>query len=215
MKINYQPKEVVMVFTGNPDSHFFKYGGTLAWTLNPVRARECVYALCTRNAHDERWVPGPQKHRSPFLIGRIKAVVPLPPSRATRKGAPADSPEKVRFRIEFSEFARLDESFDKAFWEEGQRNPVRYYDTLESLGIDPSKLHFEPMPPRAQDGAANESLPALPDHDEVDPKYLRSAPSLPAPSSDQVGALTIAEAKRGLALGLGVSPDAVEITIRA
>jgi len=209
MKRNYTPNEVVMVFTGRPDSDLFEVGGTRAWVLDPVRARECVYALCTRNAHDNRWVPGPEKHRSPFLVGRIKALVPLPPSRATRKGARPDSPEKVRFLIEFSEFARIDESFDKAFWEEGHRNPVRYYDTLESLGIDPSKLHFEPMPPRAQDGAASESLPDLPDHGEDDPKS-----SLPAPSSKQIGALTIAEAKRGLALGLGVSPDAVEIIIR-
>ena len=186
--MNKQPKkDVIVVFSGRPNSHFFEVGGTAAWVLNPVRARECVYALITRNAHDKRWIPGPEKHRSPFLIGRIKAIMPW--------GSTGD-----RFLIEFSEFARLDESLpEKAWWKDGHRNPVRY-DTLENLGIDPAKLHFEPMPKRVQDGAASESLPDM-----------KPAPN---PSLPTAGALTIAEAKRGLALGLGVSPEAVEITIR-
>ena len=62
------------------------------------------------------------------------------------------------------------------------------------------QVSFEPMPKRVQDGAASGSLPDM-----------KPAPS---PSLPTAGALTIAEAKRGLALGLGVSPEAVEITIR-
>ena len=61
--MNKQPKkDVIVVFSGRPNSHFFEVGGTAAWVLNPVRARECVYALITRNAHDKRWIPGPEKH---------------------------------------------------------------------------------------------------------------------------------------------------------
>jgi hypothetical protein len=61
---------------------------------------------------------------------------------------------------------------------------------LEELGIEPSTLKWEPMP------AASE------------------LPELKSQMSSGVGALTLAEAKRGLALTFGVPAEAVEITIR-
>jgi hypothetical protein len=76
-------------------------------------------------------------------------------------------------------------------WEKGDRNPVKYVD-LESLGIDPAKLKWKPMP-KAQAAKAPTSDTPL-------------APDTP---------LTIAEAKKRLAATFGVSSDAVEITIRA
>jgi hypothetical protein len=71
-------------------------------------------------------------------------------------------------------------------WKEW-RNPVRYT-TLEELGISLAGLQFVPMP-------------------KVETR--REAPSTGARP------LTLAEAKEGLALALGVSPDAIEIVIRA
>jgi hypothetical protein len=65
------------------------------------------------------------------------------------------------------------------------RNPVRYT-SLEELGIDPDALEFT----KVQD--------------------------LPSEISSRPGRkLTIAEAKEGLAAMLGISPDAIEITIKA
>ena len=69
------------------------------------------------------------------------------------------------------------------------RNPVRYT-TLEELGIELKKLKFKPAP--------------APTHD------------LPPPEAKSgVKPLTIAEAKAGLAAKFDVSPDAIEIHIKA
>lgn len=71
----------------------------------------------------------------------------------------------------------------------GWRNPVRYAD-LEDFGIEATKLRFLTMPPPTEM-----------------PTATRSAVGT-------VQSLTIAEAKRGLALSFGVAEDAVQITIR-
>ena len=92
-----------------------------------------------------------------------------------------------RYLIRFSEYAQVN---IPDVWQ-GDRNPVKYA-TLEELGIDASTLSWEPMPDP-------ESLPDAP--------IQTALPTTAAP-------LTIATAKKGLALAFGVSPDAVEITIR-
>jgi hypothetical protein len=92
-----------------------------------------------------------------------------------------------RWQIAISGFARI--SVPDA-WDHG-RNPVRYT-SLAQLGIDPSKVKLEPMP---QGDAA--PSPAG-----------RNAAGAP------VAMLTIAEAKKALAITFGVKPDSVEITIR-
>jgi hypothetical protein len=70
------------------------------------------------------------------------------------------------------------------------RNPVKYT-TLEELGINLKQLKFKPMPPPTKDLAQ---------------------PILSPPAKAR--ALTIAEAKAGLALQFGVSPEAIEILIK-
>lgn len=95
-----------------------------------------------------------------------------------------------RYLVQFSEFARV--NIPDAW--KGDRNPVKY-GSLEDLGIDPSTLTWEAMP---------------------------VAGLTPAPSSEKrvqdaavvAGPLTMAEAKKGLALTFGVAPEAIEITIR-
>ena len=67
------------------------------------------------------------------------------------------------------------------------RNPVKYT-TLEELSIDPKGLKFQAMPAPTKAGAA--------------------------PSSLTVRPLSIAEAKQGLALQLGVPIEAIDIVIR-
>jgi hypothetical protein len=95
--------------------------------------------------------------------------------------------QEGRFRIQLSEYSRVE---IPGVWK-GNQNPVMY-ETLEALGIDPSALKWEHMPKES----------------EI-PKSMRDI-NRPAPAS----ALTMAEAKKGLALTFGVSPDAIEITIR-
>jgi hypothetical protein len=92
-----------------------------------------------------------------------------------------------RFLILFSEYALIDipDAWD------GGRNPVSYR-SLDHLGIDPSTLGWKPMP-----------------------EYERGAVAVPSPAPrPDVSGLTMAEAKRGLAVTFGVPPEAIEITIR-
>ena len=91
-----------------------------------------------------------------------------------------------RYWIQLSEYARVN---IPNVWKKGNRNPVKY-STLEELGIDPSILKWEPMPNVSQ---VREPKVQLVHH---------------------VGALTIPDAKKGLALTFGVTPEAIEITIR-
>ena len=70
------------------------------------------------------------------------------------------------------------------------RNPVKYT-TLEELGIDQKKLKFEAVPP---------------------PTTVLTPP--PPPDRSKAGALTIAQAKAGLALQFSVPPEAIEILIK-
>jgi hypothetical protein len=95
-----------------------------------------------------------------------------------------ESPQN-RYLIQFSEFTRVNIA---DVWK-GDRNPVKYA-TLAELGIDASRLKWEKMP-------------AL-DASTITPPTTRTGP-MP---------LTMAEAKKGLALTFGVTPEAIEITVR-
>lgn len=91
-----------------------------------------------------------------------------------------------RWIIEISEYAVVD--YPEAWGE--WRNPVKYT-TLEELGIDLKVLEFKPMPVRTKE-----------------------LPPPPPPDRPKTGALTIAEAKAGLAIQFGVAPESIDITIR-
>lgn len=164
----------VVVFTAKTVETILAEGGTSAWRLHPDHARTRTYAVCTRNKF-AKWSKGPESHRQAFLVGKVADVVQVP----NREG---------RYLIQFSEYALIDRP---DVWTKGDRNPIKYVD-IESLGIDPTKLKWKPMPNTG----------------------IAKGPSLEAAQA-QDGALTIAEAKKRLAATFGVSADAVEITIRA
>jgi hypothetical protein len=92
-----------------------------------------------------------------------------------------------RYLIQFSEFSRV--NIPDAW--KGDRNPVKYAE-LRELGIDPSQLEWERMPEPNETSSPTTEVKAL---------------AVDAP-------LTMAEAKKGLALTFGVAPEAIEITIR-
>jgi hypothetical protein len=100
-----------------------------------------------------------------------------------------NEPAKNRYLIQFSEFARVD---IPDFWK-GDRNPVKYV-SLEKLDIEPSKLKWEKMA------------------DPVDTS--KSADPVPVSKLPAGRALTMTEAKQGLARTFGVRPEAIEITVR-
>jgi hypothetical protein len=92
-----------------------------------------------------------------------------------------------RFLILFREYALIDIA---DAWD-GGRNPVSYR-SLDHFGIDPSTLEWKPMP---------------------EPKKPAPIVASPAPMPG-ISGLTLAEAKRGLAITFGVPPEAIEITVR-
>jgi hypothetical protein len=176
--------EAIVVFTAKSIERILREGGTSSWRLDRNHARQCTYAVCTRNAYTD-WVEGPEAHRSAFLIGRVRDVRPSPPS-------PENSDVRTnRFLIQLSQFARVN---IPDIWK-GDRNPVGYR-TLEALGIDPSTLDWEDMPEPSETTAAAPKGPST-----------SMQPSAVMP-------LSMAEAKKGLALTFNVPPEAIEITIR-
>ena len=122
----------IIVFTGKSIDTLLREGGTSSWRLDRNHARQCTFAVCTRNSKID-WVEGQEQHGSAFLIGKVGGVVPTPED------------ERSRYLIQFSEYTlvNLPETW------KGDRNPVKY-GTLEQLGIDPSKLEWKPMPAKAQ-----------------------------------------------------------------
>lgn len=97
---------------------------------------------------------------------------------------------KDRWLVTFDQYARIDLP---NIWK-GWRNPIRYT-TFEELGVSLEGIQFQPMP-----------------HVDDNPKAEHDAFSHREDGSQLH--LTIAEAKQELAKTFGVSPDAIEITIR-
>jgi hypothetical protein len=100
---------------------------------------------------------------------------------------PEDKSSENRYLIQFREFARV---HIPNVWK-GDRNPVKY-SSLDYLAIDPSTLKWEVMP---------EPISATEQVDQASKNF-------------GVKPLTMAEAKKGLALTFNVAPESIEITIR-
>jgi len=177
-----KPNEAVVVFTAKSAQRIIDDGGTSSWRLDRSHARQCGYAVCTRNTHAD-WAEGTEAHHSAFLVGKIRNVVPCEPTPENK-----DSPNN-RFLIQFSEYAIVD---IPGVWK-GDRNPVKYAD-LGDLGINPASLKWKKMP-------------EITERAESSTKKKRT-------EATGVRPLTMTDAKKGLALTFGVSPEAIEITIR-
>jgi hypothetical protein len=174
--------EAVVVFTAKSAQRIVEEGGTSSWRLDRSHARQCGYAVCTRNTHAD-WAEGSEAHHSAFLVGKIRDVIACEPTPENN-----ESPNN-RFLIQFSEYAVVD---IPGVWK-GDRNPVKYAE-LSDLGINPATLKWKKMP-------------------EVVDKPDSSA-SIKRAETVGIRPLTMTDAKKGLALTFGVSPDAIQITIR-
>lgn len=162
----------LIVFTYRTVEQIKNEGGSQAWSLRPANARKCEYLVCTRNRYQPN--AGTEPHQSAFLVGRISSV-DVSPERGDR------------WIVRISEYALV--SMPNVW--PGSRNPVWYSD-LETLGIDPSKLDWEPMPLGGISAAAN--MAPLPD--------------------DGGEELSVDELKAAVAAAYGVGIEQVEVTIR-
>lgn len=121
--------KAIIVFTGRSPTQIVNEGGSQAWALDPQRARECEYLVCTQNRKAGDWAHPTEPHGEAFLVGKVSGVVHS-----------KERQEPNRYLIQISEYARTK---IPNVWK-GHRNPVRYA-TLEDLEIDPAKLSFERM----------------------------------------------------------------------
>lgn len=181
----------VMVMTARGPDRILSEGGSQAWVLNPNNARKHDYLVTVQNQHNGRWGGATEPHGTAFLIGRIRDVVPAD-----------DDGGGVRYKIEISDYARINIPCD---WK--GRNPVRYI-SLDQLGIDPSKLDFQPMPPKTKPAFIEEEGKS----EVVDSLFYEKAAFQPM-AERKSDPLTILEAKERLATTLGVRVDQIRITI--
>ncbi|MFG0864289.1 hypothetical protein [Pseudomonas sp. FYR_7] len=104
-----------------------------------------------------------------------------------------DSKGDVRKIVKISEYAEIDVP---DCWD-GGRNPIAYM-KLSDFGLKLDELDFKPVPVLTEAHRIGDNAPIAEDE-------------LP---EDQVG-LTIEQAKRGLAISLGIRAEQIEILIRA
>jgi hypothetical protein len=115
----------IQTFTKNSLENILESGGDHSWPIDPLRAREYKFLVCTSTVGMDRGTS--------FVVGKISSIDPSPF-------------REKRYIIRFSEFATIQ---IPKHWP-GNRYPVRYT-TLEELGIDPNKLIFEKASPTKSD----------------------------------------------------------------
>ena len=135
--LEFDGLESIHVFTHRSVEFLTKLGGSTSWILDPIRAQNCEYIICSRNNNNGLAESDGIDHKSAFLIGRVSNVVPS-------LNIPRD---KHRFMVEFSEFSLI--TLDN-FWQ-GERNPIVYLDTWSLLTdgyLDFSTLNWQKVPER-------------------------------------------------------------------
>ena len=45
-------EDTIVVFTARSPERIVREGGSKAWVLNPVRAKQCTWLVCTQNRHN-------------------------------------------------------------------------------------------------------------------------------------------------------------------
>jgi hypothetical protein len=181
-------EDSVIVFTARSPERIVREGGSKSWVLNPVRARQCKWLICTQNQHnpDHSFSDATEPHGTAFLLGKISGIKPS-----------LEDDGAGRWLIAISGFARINYP---NLWQ-GRRNPVGYA-RLADLGINLEGVKFKGI---NLEGVKFKSL------FEIGDESTRSQPQSRSVDSSSA----IREAKKALAAALGVKPEAIEITIRA
>jgi len=129
-----EAEDTIVVFTARSPDRIIREGGSQAWVLNPVRAKQARWLVCTQNRHhpDHEFSDATEPHGTAFLVGKISGIVPS-----------SEHPDGSRWMIAISEFARISMP---SVWQ--GRNPVRYTNLPNVIFTDVRNLKFEPMPQR-------------------------------------------------------------------
>jgi len=137
MRLAPVQEDTIVVFTARSPDRIVREGGSQAWVLNPARAKQCKWLVCTQNRHhpDHEFSDATEAHGSAFLLGKIAAVIQA-------RG------EVGRWMIAIDEYVRIDRP---GVWDRG-RNPVRYT-SLRELGINSDGLEFHKLSSRGDGNA--------------------------------------------------------------
>lgn len=191
MEMTYQERGVdhivIVIFTGKTKEQILMEGGSGAWRLNRKKAWKVNYAVVCYNPNSE-WSNEALSPNAAFMIGRVSEIV-------------ASDRYPDRSIVRFSDYCDINRP---DVWQ-GWRNPIKYMTTKE-LEIDFEALDFQPMP--------SQPMPSQPMPAKKTPPTIES-PQTSEPEKGAVQPLSIEAAKAGLAAAFGVTPEAIEITIRA
>ncbi|MCV4286484.1 hypothetical protein OH708_01055 [Pseudomonas capsici] len=188
-------EKCVTVYTCRGRDRILREGGSQAWRIDMPKASKRKYLVCVQN-RNQTWGQATAEHQSAFLIAKISSV-----TKSTEEDA------GDRSIIKISEFADIavPNSWD------GNRNPVAYT-KLSDYGIH-TRDDLEDL--------AWTRLGSTFNVGEVDPQkmpgddYVVATIDVPSsPATDELSALSIDDAKRGLALKFGVGVQQIDITIR-
>ena len=129
------PEGALVVFTGHPLRTMLEDRGSRSWVLDPTRAKQHPYIVCTWNSRFHAAGAGLQTaasehHGAAFVVGRITKVEPSPDNRN-------------RFIVRFNEYAII--ASQSVVWP-GHQNPVWYVPDIRQLGIEPGTLTWIPIP---------------------------------------------------------------------
>ncbi|MBT0622551.1 hypothetical protein KIH32_01435 [Pseudomonas fluorescens] len=189
-------EECVTVFTCRGKDRILYEGGSQAWRIDMSKASKRKYVVCVQN-RNETWGQATADHKTAFLIGKISSV-----TKSTQKGA------TDRAIINISEYAELNVP-DRWL---GNRNPVAYRH-LSDFGIhthdDLADLSWTRLGVRfSLENKEPEEMPG----DDYEAVQLDDP--LPEKPVEGIKALTVEEAKAGLAMNFGISVEKIDITIR-
>lgn len=183
--------EVIMTFTGRSLSGMVTHGGSGHWAAAPDNLRKASHLICVRNRRreHEEWAAEDLPHGQAFLLAKVTGV----------SEAPRHVPnKKQRYIVHFDEYAEIAVPNAWQKCTDGQRFPVAYNSRENAealLGID-----FEDP---------NLEWKRLSDLSAVKGSGDTEAGNNEAPKH----ALTVEQAKQGLALHFGVSSEQIDIQV--
>ena len=199
-------RKSIIVFTHRDVEFLINLKGSTSWVLDPAKARNCDYVICTANSNSEL-SKKEYEHRSAFLIAKIKNV-------RQALNLPRDA---HRYMIEFDEYALINEA---DYWQKG-RNPIHYQDT-DDLNIDLDLLEWKKID-------EDRNLKAVEDYFEIENAYydqkdevsgkfkvkkLEDKKKKRLETKTNTEGLSISEAKEGLSKYYEIDQDNIEIILK-
>ena len=201
--LEFDGLESIHVFTHRSVEFLTKLGGSTSWILDPIRAQNCEYLICSRNNNNGLAESDGIDHKSAFLIGRVSNVVPS-------LNIPRD---ENSFMVEFSEFALI--TLDN-FWQ-GERNPIVYLDTWSLLTdgyLDFSTLNWQKVPERnleyVQSYFANENA----FYEQRESNVSHSKKRKAEVKNSSVEGMSIVDAKKELSKFYSLPLENIEIILK-